>query len=101
MILRRTKDQVALELPSKTESVVNLKMDDDQTQAYRETAKFYHKRVMSQINDTGLERSGVYVLEGMLRLRQVCLEPQLANPEFDCISIEFHSNFYRISIEFQ
>lgn len=86
MILRRTKDQVALELPSKTESVVNLKMDDDQTQAYRETAKFYHKRVMSQINDTGLERSGVYVLEGMLRLRQVCLEPQLANPEFDGIS---------------
>ncbi len=86
MILRRTKDQVALELPPKTESVINLKMEEDQAQAYRETANFYRKRVMSQINDTGLERSGVYVLEGMLRLRQVCLEPQLANPEFDSIS---------------
>lgn len=86
MILRRTKDEVALELPPKLESMIRLKMNQDQQQAYRETARFYHKRISSQIKDTGFDRSGLYVLEGMLRLRQVCLEPQLANPDFDTIS---------------
>lgn len=86
MILRRTKDEVALELPPKSESTIMLKMDNDQKEAYRRTAKYYQKRIASQIKDTGLERSGVYVLEGMLRLRQICLEPQLANSEFEGLS---------------
>jgi non-specific serine/threonine protein kinase len=81
-ILRRTKQQVAKELPPKTESVVYTEMLPKQKKFYDITREAYLGRIMDSINRYGVEHSGIQVIEGMLRLRQVCCHPALIEPDF-------------------
>jgi SNF2 family DNA or RNA helicase len=80
-ILRRKKEEVEQELPERIEIEVPISMAADQEVAYARTAQFFKSRIRKQILATGLSRSGPLVLEGLLRLRQVCTLPSAANPE--------------------
>lgn len=81
-LLRRKKEEVEKDLPPKTESIIKLKMQPDQAMAYKKTNEYFKERLKKQIQDTGIENAGMYVLEGILRMRQLCLDPESANPEF-------------------
>jgi len=76
-ILRRTKEQVAKDLPAKTESILWCEMDQDQRKVYEETREFYKQAIESSIEIEGISKSSFLVLEGMLRLRQICDAPSL------------------------
>ncbi|WP_051963122.1 DEAD/DEAH box helicase [Deinococcus misasensis] len=76
-ILRRTKTQVAKELPPKTEVVVNLPLDGAQRDLYETLRVSVQKQVQQEIQSKGLARSHIMILDALLKLRQVCCEPRL------------------------
>jgi snf2 family protein len=76
-ILRRTKEQVATELPPKTESVIYCEMDKAQRKVYETVKKKYRDYLLSKISENGINKSQMYILEGLTRLRQICNSPAL------------------------
>jgi non-specific serine/threonine protein kinase len=84
-ILRRKKEEVEKELPEKVEITSRLQMDPVQSQLYEEMAASYKNSIESEIDENGLSKSSMKIFEAMLRLRQICLFPQLADPKHNGI----------------
>ncbi|MEL6639383.1 MAG: DEAD/DEAH box helicase, partial [Bacteroidota bacterium] len=82
-VLRRTKEQVASELPPKVEDYLYCTMEAGQRQVYDAYRNRYRDYLMSKIEEEGLQRSKLFVLEGLLKLRQICDSPELLNDEED------------------
>ena len=80
-LLRRTKEQVATELPEKTEQILFCTMDTEQQQLYDAYRNKYRDYLLNKIDETGLGKSKIYVLEGLIKLRQICDSPQLLNED--------------------
>jgi len=76
-ILRRTKEQVATELPSKTENILYCEMEGEQRQVYDAYRNEYRDKILNKIDEEGMGKSKMYILEGLLRLRQICDSPAL------------------------
>jgi superfamily II DNA or RNA helicase len=76
-ILRRTKQQVARELPSKTEQTIFCELGDAQRALYDELRKHYRESLLKRVKQQGLGRSKMHVLEALLRLRQAACHPGL------------------------
>ncbi len=76
-ILRRTKEEVAKELPDKIESIVMCTMTDEQKELYQRIRDHYRLSIFKQVEAKGMGRSKMMVLEGLLRLRQVANHPAL------------------------
>ncbi|WP_205510032.1 DEAD/DEAH box helicase [Longitalea arenae] len=76
-VLRRTKEQVAGDLPAKTEMVMWCKMSDAQQRLYDEVKDSIRQSVFLNIETEGLNKSKLAVLQGMLKLRQICNSPLL------------------------
>lgn len=84
-ILRRTKEQVARDLPPKTETTLWCQMEDEQRRVYDEIRSRIRGEIQSTIKEKGLQKSKLQVLQGILKLRQVCNSPVLLNDnEFNC-----------------
>jgi superfamily II DNA or RNA helicase len=77
LILRRTKASVASELPEKLEQTIYCEMGDDQLRLYNELRDHYRDSLLGIIEDQGLAKSRMHVLEALLRLRQVACHPAL------------------------
>ncbi len=81
VLLRRTKDAVARDLPPKTEILNAIELDRSQADLYETIRAAVDKRVRDAIAGKGLERSQLVVLEALLKLRQVCCHPALLKME--------------------
>ncbi|MHB9106710.1 MAG: SNF2-related protein [Armatimonadota bacterium] len=81
-ILRRTKEQAAPDLPPRTERQIYNAMEPAQRALYEKTRDMYRERLLGLMADEGLGRSRMHILEGLLRLRQLCLHPRLVNAEY-------------------
>lgn len=81
-ILRRTKEQVAPELPSRTERILYCDMQPAQRKLYNRTRDYYRALLLGMIAEEGLENVRLKILEGLLRLRQICNHPRLVQPDF-------------------
>ncbi len=79
-ILRRTKSQVLKDLPRKTEQTIYCTMSGREQRLYRELRDHYRKSLLSRIDEHGLARSKIHVLEALLRLRQTACHPGLVDP---------------------
>jgi SNF2 family DNA or RNA helicase len=77
--LRRTKEQVAKDLPDKTVTVLWCTMEAEQRKLYNQYRYGYRKKLLKKIDEEGIAKSGMDVLEGLLRLRQICDHPRLVN----------------------
>jgi len=77
--LRRTKEQVAKDLPDKTVTVLWCVMDSRQRKLYNQYRDGYRNKLLKKIDEQGIARSGMDVLEGLLRLRQLCDHPSLVS----------------------
>lgn len=84
--LRRTKEQVAKDLPDKTVTVLWCTMDAEQRKLYNHYRDGYRNKLLKKIDDQGIGKSGMDVLEGLLRLRQICDHPRLVNKAEDAIT---------------
>jgi len=80
-ILRRTKDEVALELPGKTEIIKRATFGKKQATLYENIRITMEKKVREAIKGKGLSRSHITILDALLKLRQVCCHPQLLKLE--------------------
>ncbi len=76
-VLRRTKEQVAKDLPEKTETVLWCEMGAGQREFYNTTLQRIRGQILEGIRDRGLAQSKLNVLEGITRLRQICNAPSL------------------------
>jgi SNF2 family DNA or RNA helicase len=81
-MLRRTKDQVARELPAKTEITRMIDLSGSQRDLYEAIRMSMEKKVREAIAKQGLGKSQIVLLDALLKLRQVCCDPRLvALPE--------------------
>ncbi|WP_166823709.1 SNF2-related protein [Thalassoroseus pseudoceratinae] len=76
-ILRRTKSQVAGELPEKVEQTLYCDMGTDQRRLYDELRDHYRSSLLGMVEKQGLGKSKMHVLEALLRLRQAACHPGL------------------------
>lgn len=76
-MLRRTKELVAKDLPTKTEIELWCDMPDEQRQVYDKFRDFYKQSLLEKIDEVGMGSAGFLILEGLLRLRQICDSPKL------------------------
>ncbi|MBV7314846.1 DEAD/DEAH box helicase [Shewanella sp. NIFS-20-20] len=76
-LLRRTKQQVANELPAKTEITCFLPLEKDQRNLYESIRVLMEKRVRQLFADKGMAKSHIEVLDALLKLRQACCDPRL------------------------
>jgi superfamily II DNA or RNA helicase len=76
-ILRRTKDQVAPELPPKTEQTLYCELERPQRTLYNELRDHYRGTLLAGANGGALGRAKLQVLEALLRLRQAACHPGL------------------------
>ncbi len=81
-ILRRTKDQVAPELPPRTEKILYCDMSPAQHKLYAKTRDYYRGVLLGMMENEGLNNSRMKILEGLLRLRQICNHPALVDEKF-------------------
>ncbi|ROI05929.1 ATP-dependent helicase [Chryseobacterium sp. G0240] len=75
-ILRRTKKQVAKELPEKTETVIYCEMNAEQRNIYDAYEKELREFIAAN-DDDDLHKNSIHVLAGLTRLRQICNSPLL------------------------
>lgn len=80
-LLRRTKEQVATELPPKTETIQYVELDGPQRDLYETVRLAMNDKVRAEISKHGVARSQIVILEALLKLRQVCCDPRLVKLE--------------------
>src|SRR5260370_10201741 len=80
-LLRRTKDAVARDLPPKVQIVEPIELDERQRDFYDGIRLGQHRRVREAIEQQGLARSHITVLDALLKLRQACCDPRLISTD--------------------
>lgn len=78
-ILRRTKEQVARDLPEKTETVLYCEMDAAQRRIYDAYRNEYRSKILGTIDEVGIGGSQLTILQGLMKLRQICDSPAILN----------------------
>ena len=78
-ILRRTKEQVAKDLPEKTETILFCEMEDEQRNIYDAYRNDYRDKILGTIQDQGIQKSQLTILQGLMKLRQICDSPAILN----------------------
>ena len=76
-VLRRTKEQVAPELPAKLEQTLFVDLERDERKRYDELRDHYRVSLLQRIAEGGMARSQVHILEALLRLRQAACHTAL------------------------
>ena len=69
-VLRRTKEQVAPELPARIEQTLSCELEGEQRKRYDELRDHYRRALLGRVSRDGVRRSAIQVLEALLRLRQ-------------------------------
>jgi SNF2 family DNA or RNA helicase len=80
-LLRRTKEQVAKDLPEKTETILYCEMGPEQRKIYDAYRNTYRSQILGMIEERGMERSQMHILQGLTKLRQICDSPAIMNEE--------------------
>ncbi len=80
-LLRRTKEQVAKDLPEKTETILYCEMGPEQRKIYDSYRNIYRSQILGMIEERGIERSQLHILQGLTKLRQICDSPAIMNEE--------------------
>ncbi len=76
-ILRRTKSEVAKDLPPKVESVTCCALDEAQAELYTALAHKLKAQVLADVDEKGIGKSQMSILDALLKLRQICCHPRL------------------------
>ena len=78
-ILRRTKEQVAKDLPEKTETILFCEMEDEQRSIYDAYRNDFRTQILGTIETQGIHKSQLTILQGLMKLRQICDSPAILN----------------------
>jgi len=80
-ILRRTKEQVAKDLPEKQEMILWCEMEDEQRKIYDAYRNDFRDKILGTIQEQGIHKSQLTILQGLMKLRQICDSPAILNEE--------------------
>lgn len=89
LILRRTKQQVASDLPERSEQVLYCELEPDQRRLYNAILKKVKADLGQRIQQSGLAKSKLHVLEALLRLRQAACHPKLVDEKVTTSGAKF------------
>ena len=76
-VLRRTKVDVAPELPAKIEQEMVVPLADKQSELYSQILREIRKSVLSEVEKQGVSKAQIQILAALTRLRQVACDPRL------------------------
>jgi superfamily II DNA or RNA helicase len=80
LILRRTKEQVAPELPERVEQTLYVDLEPPQRQFYMELLAATRRSLLTEVDRVGVGGARMHILEALLRLRQAACHPVLVDP---------------------
>jgi superfamily II DNA or RNA helicase len=81
LLLRRTKAQVATDLPARTDETLVCELDAPERALYDDLRDRFRAELLGHVRAEGMKRSGTRVLEALLRLRQAACHPGLLDPD--------------------
>lgn len=90
-VLRRTKDQVAKELPEKTVQLFYCQMGDEQAQYYEDVKSEYRNDMLRALEDGTFAKSQIQVLQGLTKLRQIANHPLMVDQNYEGESGKFEN----------
>lgn len=90
-VLRRTKEQVAAELPPKTEQIIYCDMSEDQAQYYEKTKSAYRNDLLQSMDDGTFAQKQVQLLQGLTALRQLANHPVMIDSDYHSDSGKFEN----------
>lgn len=90
-VLRRTKEQVATELPPKTETLLYCPMTEEQSTVYEEVKSEYRNELLKSIEDGTYAKTQIQVLQGLIKLRQIANHPAMIDAEYEGDSGKFEN----------
>ncbi len=82
-MLKRTKEEVAKDLPDKTESIIYCEMDPKQRKVYDTFREMYRQKLVDKMATDGKDKAAFLILEALLKLRQICDSPALLNDDVE------------------
>lgn len=80
-VLRRTKSEVAKDLPPKIEQDIIVPFADEQSKLYKQILRQVRESVLSEVEKQGVAKSQIQILAALTRLRQVACDPRLMKLE--------------------
>jgi superfamily II DNA or RNA helicase len=96
-VLRRTKEQVATELPPKTENLFYCKMSEEQANVYEKVKSEYRNELLRTLEDGTFAKSQIQVLQGLIKLRQIANHPSMIDEQYEGDSGKFENVVHTLS----
>ncbi len=81
-ILRRTKEEVAPELPPVLDQVIFCSMTEDQKRIYEEERSSIRNALLENLEQVQNDQGALMVLQALTRLRQISNHPRMADEEY-------------------
>jgi superfamily II DNA or RNA helicase len=97
-ILRRTKEEVAKDLPAMTEETIVVEMTPDQFEFYETEKSAVRNVLLNNLHEVGLQKSTFIVLQALTRLRQIAIHPKLIDEDSTFDSGKFNEILTMLSI---
>lgn len=88
-VLRRTKEQVATELPPKTENLFYCQMTEEQSSVYEQVKSDYRNELLKSLEDGTFAKTQIQVLQGLIKLRQIANHPVMIDDDYEGDSGKF------------
>lgn len=85
-LLRRTKNEVAKDLPALTEKIIYCEMSKQQAEYYEEVKSEYRNSLADIVEEQGIQKSKFSILQGLSKLRQIANHPCLVDKEYTASS---------------
>lgn len=82
-ILRRTKEEVETQLPPLTEIVQYVDMTEEQEKIYKKWLNAYRSEIFSQVQDLGINKVRLKIVEALTYLRQIACHPAILDNKID------------------
>ena len=95
-VMRRTKEQVATELPQKTENLFYCKMTESQAEFYEKTKSEYRNEILKSIENGSYHKSPIQVLQGLTKLRQIANHPIMVDDAYEGDSGKFEDVIHKL-----
>lgn len=95
-VMRRTKEQVATELPPKTENLFFSKMTEDQLEIYEQTKSDYRNELLKALETGDYSKSPMQLLQGLTKLRQIANHPKLVDQDYSGESGKFEDVIHKL-----
>jgi len=96
-VLRRTKEQVATELPPKTENLFYCQMSEEQSAVYEKVKSEYRNELLKSLDDGSFPKKQIQVLQGLIKLRQIANHPVMIDSEYEGDSGKFENVVHTLS----